>query len=116
MATWPPWRAPSLRAMSTVRLADSRRLAFTGHGRADGFPVMYLHGAIGSPLRRNDELDLATDELRLRPISGQRPGFGHSGQQPGRTLLDFAADLEELADALALERFGVVGVSAGGPY
>src|SRR4051794_16189148 len=102
--------------MSTVRLADGRRSAFTEHGRADGFPVMYLHGAIGSPLRRNDELDLATDELRLRLIFVQRPGFGHSDQQPGRTLLDFAADLEELADALALERFGVVGVSAGGPY
>src|SRR3954453_17535971 len=102
--------------MSTVRLADGRRLAFTEYGRADGFPVMYLHGAIGSPLGRNDELDLATDELRLRLVFVQRPGFGDSDQKPNRTLLDFSSDLEELADALALERFGVVGVSAGGPY
>src|SRR4051794_36609419 len=116
MATWLPWRAPSLRAMSTVRLADSRRLAFTEHGRADGFPVMYLHGAIGSPLRRNHELDLVIDELGLRLVFVQRPGFGDSDQQPCRTLLDFAHDLEQLADALAIGRFGVVGVSAGGPY
>jgi pimeloyl-ACP methyl ester carboxylesterase len=102
--------------MSTVRLADGRRLAFTEYGRGDGFPVMYLHGAIGSPLRRNDELDVATDELGLRLIFVQRPGFGESDKQSGRTLLDFAGDIEEVADALSLDRVGVVGVSAGGPY
>ena len=102
--------------MSTVRLADGRRLAFTEYGSPGGFPIIYLHGAIGSPLKRNGELDLATDELGLRLIFVQRPGFGDSDQQPGRTLLLFPADLEQLANALGVERFGVVGVSAGGPY
>ncbi len=102
--------------MATIRLADGRRLAFTEYGSPDGFPIMYLHGAIGSPLKRNGELDLATDELGLRLILVQRPGFGGSDEQPGRTLLHFPADLEQLANALAVERFGVVGVSAGGPY
>jgi pimeloyl-ACP methyl ester carboxylesterase len=102
--------------VSSVRLADGRRLAFSEHGQRGGFPIMYLHGAIGSPLRRNGELDLATDELGLRLIFVQRPGFGDSDQQSGRTLLHFPSDLERLADALGLERFAVVGVSAGGPY
>jgi pimeloyl-ACP methyl ester carboxylesterase len=31
-------------------------------------------------------------------------------------VLDFAGDVSELADALSLKRFSVVGVSAGGPY
>ena len=31
-------------------------------------------------------------------------------------MLDFAGDLEALADALEIDRFMVIGVSAGGPY
>jgi pimeloyl-ACP methyl ester carboxylesterase len=31
-------------------------------------------------------------------------------------MLDFAADIEELADALSLPAFDLIGVSAGGPY
>jgi pimeloyl-ACP methyl ester carboxylesterase len=31
-------------------------------------------------------------------------------------VADFAADVRELADTLSLDRFSVVGVSAGGPY
>ena len=46
----------------------------------------------------------------------QRPGLRPLDPQPGRTLLDFAADLDRLADALGLDRFAVLGVSAGGPY
>ncbi len=99
-----------------VRLADGRRLAFAEFGRRDGFPVLYFHGAIGSPLRCEGELAASIESLRLRLLYAQRPGFGASGQQPGRTLVDFAADVEQLADLLALERFAVIGVSAGGPY
>jgi pimeloyl-ACP methyl ester carboxylesterase len=46
----------------------------------------------------------------------QRPGFGASDPQAGRSVHDFAGDVEQLADALGLERFAVAGVSAGGPY
>ena len=45
-----------------------------------------------------------------------RPGFGGSDPQPGRALLDFAADAAAVADHLGRERFAVVGVSAGAPY
>jgi pimeloyl-ACP methyl ester carboxylesterase len=45
-----------------------------------------------------------------------RPGFGGSDLVPGRSLSDFAADVRELADALGLERFSILGVSAGAPY
>lgn len=45
-----------------------------------------------------------------------RPGFGGSDLIGGRTVTAFAADLTALVDALGIERFFLVGVSAGGPY
>lgn len=104
------------RSASAVRLAAGRRLAWSEIGSADGFPVLYLHGAIGSPLDAGAELGAAVATHGLRLLLLRRPGFGGSDPQPGRTLLHFAADVEQFADALGLEAFAVLGVSAGGPY
>jgi len=52
----------------------------------------------------------------VRLIAPDRPGFGRSDPQPGRALTDWPVDVAALADALGLERFGVVGISNGGPY
>src|ERR1700742_3591592 len=99
-----------------VELPDGRTLAYIEAGRSDGFPVLYLHGAIGSPLSGDAELMRIIDERGLRLMLVQRPGFGGSEQKRGRTLLDFADDVAAFADALRLERYAIVGVSAGGPY
>ena len=77
---------------------------------------MYLHGAMGAPLECRDELARTIETLGIRLLLPWRPGFGGSDPHPGRTLLDHASDLEQVADALGVGRFGVVGVSAGGPY
>ena len=45
-----------------------------------------------------------------------RPGFGGSDRREGRTVLDTAADVAALADDLGIDRFGVVGISAGGGH
>ena len=102
--------------VGSIRLADGRRLAFAAAGPDDGFPILYLHGAIGSPLRASPLLARTIDRLRLRWVCVQRPGFAGSDHQPGRTLLDFAGDVRQLARALGMSRLGLVGVSAGGPY
>jgi pimeloyl-ACP methyl ester carboxylesterase len=99
-----------------IRLADGRRLAFSTTGPGDGFPILYLHGAIGSPLRASVELARAIERLGLRWICVQRPGFGASDAAPGRRMVDFAADVAALAAALDIGRLALVGVSAGGPY
>jgi pimeloyl-ACP methyl ester carboxylesterase len=100
----------------TALLPDGRRLAWSSGGPHDGVPVLYLHGAIGTPVRRTPELDALIDRLGIRYIAVDRPGFGRSDPCPGRRIADFPADLERLADQLSLDRFAVVGVSAGGPY
>lgn len=51
----------------------------------------------------------------LRIIAPNRPGYGRSDAKPGRTLLDWAADVGVLADRLELTRFSILGVSGGGP-
>jgi pimeloyl-ACP methyl ester carboxylesterase len=99
-----------------IHLADGRRLVYRETGPRDGFPVFYCHGAIGTPLSRAVDLEELATDLRIRYIAVSRPGVGGSDPHPGRTLLSFGADLSETADALAIERFAVVGVSAGGPY
>lgn len=42
--------------------------------------------------------------------------MGLSDTLPGRKILDWSMDLLQLVDALRIETFSVVGVSAGGPY
>lgn len=99
-----------------VRLRDGRAMTFLSAGRPGGFPVVYCHGAIGSPRWRVPGLDAVLERLSIRYLVVNRPGFGGSDPSPGRTVVDFAADLGELMTALGHDRFAVVGVSAGAPY
>jgi pimeloyl-ACP methyl ester carboxylesterase len=46
----------------------------------------------------------------------ERPGIGLSDREPGRNLLDWPGDVAAFADAFGLDRFAVVGFSAGAPY
>jgi pimeloyl-ACP methyl ester carboxylesterase len=46
----------------------------------------------------------------------ERPGFGLSDPQPGRRLLDWPVDVAAFADQFDLQRFAVLGTSAGAPY
>lgn len=99
-----------------VRLPDGRSITFFSAGPEDGFPVIYCHGAIGSPRWRTPELDRVIERLAIRYLVVNRPGFAGSDPNPGRTVLDFARDIGEVMSLLGYRRFSVVGVSAGAPY
>ncbi len=105
-----------LTAKGHVVLRDGRRLGYSAAGPPNGRPVLYMHGAIGSPVRCSDQLAETISSLGIRYLMPERPGFGLSSVLPGRTVADWARDVDELADALGLGRFSVVGVSAGAPY
>jgi pimeloyl-ACP methyl ester carboxylesterase len=99
----------------TLVLKDGRRLGYAEVGDPAGAPVIYCHGF---PASRKESLlvDAAAKRLRARIIAPDRPGYGLSDWKPERTLPDWPADVAELADALGVERFSVLGVSGGGPY
>jgi pimeloyl-ACP methyl ester carboxylesterase len=78
-------------------------------------PVIYCHGFPGSRLEGR-LFDIPARQNNLRVIAPDRNGLGLSDPKPGRRLIDWAADVEALADILQLDRFFLVGVSGGGPY
>jgi pimeloyl-ACP methyl ester carboxylesterase len=98
-----------------VRAGGNRRLTVDAWGSPTGTPVFLLHGTPGSrngPRPRSSVLY----RLGIRLISYDRPGYGGSDPQGGRTVADAAADVEAIADTLGLYTFGVVGRSGGAPH
>lgn len=92
-----------------------RKLAIAQWGDPTGLPVIYLHGTPGCRLSVHpDEALVAATQCRV--ITYDRPGYGMSERDRGRTVASCAADVEAIADHLELGRFAVVGRSGGGPH
>jgi pimeloyl-ACP methyl ester carboxylesterase len=100
---------------TTVALRDGRYVGIIEYGDKSGYPVMFFHGTPGSRLLflEDDEISKA---LGIRLICLDRPGFGVSSPKPGRSLLDWADDVKEVADYLSIDKFSVIGVSGGGAF
>ena len=98
----------------TVRLRDGRTLAYAEWGDPDGQAVIELHGNPGCRVLVWDQAAAARAVVRL--ITVDRPGIGLSSPKPGRTVADWSDDVAELADAVGIERFAVLGYSVGGAY
>ncbi len=98
-----------------VRLRDGRSTAYAEYGKPDGFVVVNAHGGLACRLDVAAADDVAV-EAGVRLISPDRPGVGRSDPDPGRTILSWASDVEELLDGIGVERFAVMGWSMGGQY
>jgi pimeloyl-ACP methyl ester carboxylesterase len=96
-------------------LSDGRTLAYCVYGDQKGVPVFYAHGAPGSRLEGAIFHDTAM-KFGFRLISTDRPGMGKSTFKPKRRILDYPADISELADSLGIDKFGVMGWSGGGAH
>jgi pimeloyl-ACP methyl ester carboxylesterase len=103
------------REATILRLDDGRALAFSELGDPNGTPVFAFHGTPGS-YRLFSALSDDARRLGLRVIAPDRPGYGRSDYVPDRRLLDWPRDVVAIADFLGLGKFGVFGVSGGGPH
>lgn len=97
-----------------IQLTDGL-LACLELGDSRGVPVFYCHGFPGSRFEARLAAGAAR-RLGIRVLAPDRPGLGASTYLTGCTIGDWAADVTELADRMALERFALLGVSGGGPY
>ena len=91
---------------ATITLPDGRKLGYAEYGSPTGWPILYLHGLPGARLEGARHEDLGR-ELGARIIAIDRPGVGWSSPQKNRQLLDFAKDVQCLAEYLRLQRYSV---------
>lgn len=99
----------------TLALRDGRRLGYAHWGAQGGDAVLYLHAGLGSRLERH-RADETFRGLGVRLVTVDRPGVGLSSPHPGRRVLDFADDLDQLLDHLELASVTALGYSMGGLY
>jgi pimeloyl-ACP methyl ester carboxylesterase len=102
-------------AFDHVRLPDGRRLDLRVSGPAGGFPLVFHHGTPGAatPVRA---LERAAHARGLRLVTTSRPGYGDSSRQPGRAVVDVAADTAAVLASIGAGRCLVAGWSGGGPH
>ena len=100
-----------------LRLADGRSLRVHdagGPGAPDTPTLLWHHGSpqTGALL---EPLLAAAAARGIRLVSYGRPSYGGSSPDPGRSVASAADDVGQLADALGIGRFAVMGASGGGP-
>jgi pimeloyl-ACP methyl ester carboxylesterase len=98
-----------------VRTSDGRMLAVEETGDPAGKPLLVHMGTPDSRHLYGPNVEDAS-QRGLRLISYDRPGYGGSTPQPGRTVADCAADVRAICAALGIERLVMWGISGGGPH
>ena len=99
----------------TIPVGDGRELCVEMAGDPRGTPILVHYGTPNSRhLYGPWVTDAAAKGIRL--ICYDRPGYGGSTVDPGRSVASGAADVRALAEALGHDRLRIWGISGGGPY
>ena len=113
----PPRRSGSMSGWSpTASNSPTGAALISGSaGPPDGLPLVFHHGTPGAapPVR---SFEAAAHRRGLRLLTMSRPGYGGSTRQPGRSVVDVAADTSAVLDALGAAHCLVAGWSGGGPH
>jgi pimeloyl-ACP methyl ester carboxylesterase len=99
----------------TIRLASGRTVGFADFGIPGATAVLWCHGGPGSRLEPSYHRRAAI-EAGLRIIGIDRPGYGLSTPQPGRTIGGWVPEALAVADHLGIGQFAAVGISTGGAF
>lgn len=100
---------------AAIELGDGRTLGYSTFGDLDGTPVIAFHGTPGCSVGF-EFLDAPARALGVHLLAPDRPGYRRSTRRAGLRVADVAADMVELADALALGTPHLFGWSGGAPY
>lgn len=99
----------------TISTDKGRKICIIEAGQPDGIPVLVHNGTPGSRLLYYSWVQDA-ESRGIRLISYDRPGYGNSTSQPGRTVASATDDVAAIAKELKLSRLLVWGASGGGPH
>jgi pimeloyl-ACP methyl ester carboxylesterase len=99
-----------------IETPDGRTLAVEDAGDRDGRPVLVHVGTPGGRRLYGPRTLADAERRQLRLISYDRPGYGGSTPQPGRSTADCAGDVRVICEALGIERVAMWGHSGGGPH
>ncbi|KAF3933481.1 hypothetical protein ABW19_dt0205238 [Dactylella cylindrospora] len=102
-------------SLQTLTLPTSRKITYRCYGPPSGKPMFYFHGT-PSGACESVAFKSFIHPRDIFVIGTNRPGFGQSDPQSGRTISDHAYDVLAIADSLGIEKFRVMGASGGGPY
>jgi pimeloyl-ACP methyl ester carboxylesterase len=98
-----------------IAMRSGRKLEVQEYGDPAGHPIFFFHGLIGSHYQASYVAEQAEGE-GLRIIAPNRPGVGRSEFVTRRSALEAVDDIEDIASALKLDDFSVIGISGGAPY
>lgn len=99
----------------TIPSKKGRKIRILDAAQPDGAPVLVHSGTPGSRLLYRPWVEDALSR-GIRLIGYDRPGYGGSSPDPGRSVADAAGDVSAIARALGISRLCVWGVSGGGPH
>jgi pimeloyl-ACP methyl ester carboxylesterase len=83
-------------------------------GDPGGFPILYCHGTPGSAVECTF-VDAAARRYALRLIAPDRPGYGWANPALDLSHAQWGRNAAQFLAHLGIERYGVLGVSGGGP-
>jgi pimeloyl-ACP methyl ester carboxylesterase len=109
--------AQSFREMTQHLLVmrDGRKLEITEYGDRAGHPAFFFHGLIGSH-HQASYISEEAGRIGIRIIAPNRPGVGRSEFIARKSALESVSDVEDMAKALGLDDFSLIGISGGTPY
>jgi len=97
-----------------LRFQDGSTIGLATWGDGQGRPVFQFHGTPGSRLELFAPEELFR-ERRIHLVTIDRPGYGLSDYVP-ISLLDWPARVAAVADAIGVDKFALIGISAGTPF
>lgn len=103
------------RADQIFRLLDGRTLGFAEYGDPADQPVFFFPSLAGTRLEHPTE-DGLLERCGVRLIVTDRPGLSLSGYLVNHQLLDWPADIDQLAAHLDIHDLYVLDHSAGGAH
>jgi pimeloyl-ACP methyl ester carboxylesterase len=98
-----------------VERPGGRTLEVLVDGEAVGRPLVF-HWGTPSGAVWFGQLAEAASRAGLRLVTYSRPGYAGSTPMPGRSVVDAAADVTAILDALGADDFLTAGWSGGGPH